>query len=187
MSSVKSPALTSSDQEALQSAVIEVCENAYFWQRLFSGSACRLRRQKLERCGLWIIECRGQRGDQSRECIDDFVEIPKHLRHAASQLGALLRRFVQPALAGIDQRQAVVNHSLVGLYRQYFFIYRHRRTQFTVVVVLARALEQLHDVVDRGALPGPSAARRTVRRRGAALLAIHGRIPGREARCWWIG
>jgi len=30
MSSVKSPALTSSDQEALQSAVIEVCENAYF-------------------------------------------------------------------------------------------------------------------------------------------------------------
>jgi chemotaxis phosphatase CheX-like protein len=30
MSSVKSPALTSTDQEALQSAVIEVCENAYF-------------------------------------------------------------------------------------------------------------------------------------------------------------
>ena len=30
MSSVKSPALTSTDQDALQSAVIEVCENAYF-------------------------------------------------------------------------------------------------------------------------------------------------------------
>jgi hypothetical protein len=30
MSSVKSPALTSIDQDALQSAVIEVCENAYF-------------------------------------------------------------------------------------------------------------------------------------------------------------
>ena len=30
MSSVKLPALTSTDQEALQSAVIEVCENAYF-------------------------------------------------------------------------------------------------------------------------------------------------------------
>ena len=30
MSSVKSPVLTSSDQDALQSAVIDVCENAYF-------------------------------------------------------------------------------------------------------------------------------------------------------------